>query len=123
MPPKITSERAEASRRYYVKNRERILKMNRSRREGINTADRLRRKDTNQLVKEIKENSPCTDCGKTYNWYVMDFDHLDSSTKVMNIARMVSSGYSWEAIETEISKCEIVCSNCHRERTYKRRST
>lgn len=123
MPPKITSERAEASRRYYVKNRERILKMNRSRREGINTADRLRRKDTNQLVKEIKENSSCTDCGKTYNWYVMDFDHLDSSTKVMNIARMVSSGYSWEAIETEISKCEIVCSNCHRERTYKRRST
>lgn len=60
---------------------------------------------------------PCADCKIKYPPYVMDFDHL--SNKVMNIARLVTQG-SKEALIDEIAKCELVCANCHRERTYRR---
>ena len=33
-----------------------------------------------------------------------------------------NSGKSLEDIKKEIEKCEIVCSNCHRIRTHKRRN-
>jgi hypothetical protein len=47
----------------------------------------------------------------------MDFDHVGED-KLMNIAKM--AGLSWARIEAEIAKCEVVCSNCHRIRTWQR---
>lgn len=51
----------------------------------------------------------------------MHFDHLDGFTKEGNIATMVHNVKPLEVILKEISKCEVVCSNCHAERTYRRR--
>jgi hypothetical protein len=72
-----------------------------------------------ELVEKINrlKSQPCTDCGQKYPPYVMDFDHLDSSTKVMNIARLVRTGQIEKTL-IEIEKCEVVCANCHRERTH-----
>ena len=50
----------------------------------------------------------------------MDFDHLEGEEKVLNVAAMVGRGWALQRILDEIAKCEVVCSNCHRERTYKR---
>ena len=61
---------------------------------------------------------PCTDCGVRYPPWVMDFDHVRGEKKY-NVALMFRQ--SLETILTEIEKCEVVCSNCHRERTHKRR--
>jgi hypothetical protein len=36
---------------------------------------------------------------------------------------MIHDGFSWAAIKKEISKCEVVCANCHRIRTHKRLTT
>jgi hypothetical protein len=33
---------------------------------------------------------------------------------------MIHDGFSWAAIKKEILKCEVVCANCHRIRTYDR---
>jgi hypothetical protein len=66
---------------------------------------------------EIKEASGCIDCGIN-NHIILDFDHLRD--KKYNISRMVHDGFSWKAIEKEIKKCQIVCANCHRIRTYNR---
>jgi hypothetical protein len=72
-------------------------------------------------VIDALKSKPCADCKQTYPPYVMDFDHLDASTKYRGVADMVGSGHSLENILKEIDKCELVCSNCHRIRTYKRR--
>lgn len=70
-------------------------------------------------IAEIKEASPCTDCGLFYPWYVMQFDHLGD--KLDGVAKLVSNAASRERIMIEIAKCELVCSNCHCVRTHERR--
>ncbi len=67
---------------------------------------------------EYKKDKCCTDCWGLYPPYVLDFDHLENKFKW--ISEMVNGRYWWDRIIKEIEKCEIVCSNCHRERTYKR---
>lgn len=71
-----------------------------------------------EMLKEIKK-VPCIDCKMSYPHYVMDFDHLPGSTKVANVTRLLASG-SISRFLAEIEKCEVVCANCHRERTYQR---
>lgn len=60
------------------------------------------------------------DCNIEYPYYVLDFDHVRGK-KVENISNMAKH-YTWEEILKEIKKCELVCSNCHRIRTFKRQS-
>src|SRR6478736_3300936 len=72
---------------------------------------------TIEKVNALKS-GPCVDCKVAYPPYVMDFDHVRGD-KVVNIAKMVARS-SWQEIVDEIAKCELVCSNCHRERTHKR---
>jgi hypothetical protein len=73
-----------------------------------------------QRLVEIKQASGCVDCGEN-NHIVLDFDHLRD--KKYNISRMIHDGFSWKAILKEIKKCEVVCANCHRIRTYVRLTT
>lgn len=44
----------------------------------------------------------------------MDFDHLGD--KKFAVGSSIS--YTLDAVREEIAKCEVVCANCHRERTY-----
>lgn len=68
------------------------------------------------FLKELKETTPCADCGMLYPYYVMDFDHLGDKFKQLSSMR----SYSFERIKQEVAKCEIVCANCHRKRTHSR---
>lgn len=71
------------------------------------------------IIQKIKQETPCTDCGESYPYWIMDFDHLED--KSFNISSMVREvGCSLEKLNTELEKCEIVCSNCHRNRTHMR---
>ncbi len=58
---------------------------------------------------------PCTDCGDTFPHEAMDFDHV-RGVKVAGISDMWSWGR--DKALAEIAKCELVCANCHRVRTY-----
>jgi hypothetical protein len=78
----------------------------------------------NQVAKEQKREYiralkavPCTDCGVQYPYYVMQFDHIGSD-KVANIANLINKG--WTLLKAEVKKCEVVCANCHAERTHRR---
>lgn len=61
------------------------------------------------------------DCGISYPYYVMDFDHRNGEEKLEGVAALVNSGRR-KAVFEEIEKCDLVCSNCHRERTHQRTS-
>src|SRR5690349_12006022 len=65
-------------------------------------------------IKELK-NKPCMDCGKFYPPYVMDFDHVRGEKK-FDLSRLSGKAVTLK----EITKCELVCANCHRIRTHLR---
>ncbi len=71
-----------------------------------------------EFVREIK-NQPCADCGIIYPYYVMDFDHRENETKEFGLNAITQKAIN--ALKREIAKCDVVCSNCHRERTHQRR--
>lgn len=60
------------------------------------------------------------DCGIKYPYYVMDLDHRPGETKLYDPARLVTLG-SKRKLEQEIAKCDVVCANCHRQRTFDRK--
>ncbi len=68
------------------------------------------------LLLSLKEGKPCIDCEKVYPTYVMDFDHRNRSEKRFNVSR--AGLVSERVLLAEIAKCDLVCANCHRERTY-----
>jgi hypothetical protein len=70
------------------------------------------------FVKGLKEKTPCSDCNINYPSYVMDFDHIGDN-KVMDVSRLAAQGFKSQLL-IEIKKCQIVCANCHRIRTYER---
>lgn len=63
---------------------------------------------------------PCLDCGRRFPFYVMQFDHRDPTEKRDTVSRMIGRAGT-EKILAEVAKCDIVCANCHRNRTYQRR--
>lgn len=48
----------------------------------------------------------------------MDFDHLDD--KEFEISKAISRNINLQRILAEIEKCDLICANCHRARTYLR---
>jgi hypothetical protein len=73
-----------------------------------------RRKLFAQIIRDAK-NVPCMDCGRYYPPCVMDFDHRgDKKFSIGNVANASSEA----DLRNEISKCDVVCANCHRIRTH-----
>jgi hypothetical protein len=70
------------------------------------------------VIRRLKQSTLCQDCGRSYPYYVMDFDHRDPAEKKFNIG-IANKGL--ETMLAEIAKCDIVCANCHRERGHVRR--
>ena len=68
------------------------------------------RKNRRQLIDDLK--TPCVKCGEA-RAYVIDFHHIDPSTKSFSI--MSTMCRSEETLTTEIEKCVCLCRNCHQE--------
>jgi len=68
-----------------------------------------------------EKRKPCADCGGIFHPHSMDFDHRDPSTKAANVSNLLKLTRR-EDLLREISKCDLVCSNCHRVRTTRRRA-
>lgn len=66
---------------------------------------------------DLKLISGCSDCGYLGHGAALDFDHVRGD-KLFDLSKAV--GRSRDNIEAEVAKCDIVCANCHRIRTYER---
>jgi len=97
--------RAVSSKKHYLKNK------------IVYIASAKQTKEKMRAYVRRKKDRPCTDCGKRYPYYVMQFDHVRD--KQYNIATLVNYNNRVK-IDTELAKCEVVCANCHMERTHQR---
>ena len=99
-------ERARAARRkHYDNNKQQYF----DRREAL-------RNELREVVKQVKS-VPCMDCGYSYPSYVMDLDHRDPTDKIKEVGKFIIAG-NRKGLLLEIAKCDVVCANCHRERTH-----
>ena len=78
---------------------------------------RKQRKRKMNIMIEFKS-KPCMDCHIQYPSYIMEFDHRNPEQKCFTIGEYAASGKnSIKKLLEEIDKCDVVCANCHRERT------
>lgn len=73
-------------------------------------------KQTKEMVNRYKT-QPCKDCGIQYNPWIMHFDHRDPSIKLFTIGDRGNKCI--KDVINEIKKCDVICSNCHAERSYR----
>lgn len=119
MPYQDPEKQKAAQRRSYQRNKETIAVRQREQRVEINKRLKESRAALREWIISIKAMTPCTDCGLNYPYYVMDFDHV-RGLKLANISKLMAQVYSRAVIQAEIDKCDVVCANCHRERTHQR---
>ena len=89
------------SREYYMQNAECCKEKVAKRREKIR-----------DWLKEYKKGLVCGICGEDTPC-CLDFHH--KGKKDWGIAKMVANNRGIEKILEEISKCDVVCANCHRK--------
>lgn len=109
MPQTYTLAQKEAKKEYKRKwredNRERIAAVSRAYTEQRVAVHRAK-------LDEIKLAQGCRECGYNAHPAALDFNHLDRGTKLFNIGQRKNA--SWDSLEAEIAKCEVLCANCHR---------
>ena len=79
------------------------------------------KKKVAEFIEQYKRGRRCVDCGFPGKKFpcVLDFDHGNEGVmKRFNIGSWSHAVLSVEAIKREIEKCELVCANCHRIRTF-----
>ena len=104
MPYKDSEKQRAYSKLHYLTNKKKYIQSNKKRRDEL--------KD---YIRQMKQTTPCTDCGINYPYYVMDFDHIKDKEALIN--KFITNN-NRTGLKNELAKCEVVCSNCHRQRSY-----
>lgn len=94
--------RRETAKKSYQKNKEKVI-----------AAVSKRKNSYKEESFEWKSKLFCTCCGESYRRCI-EFHHLDSDKKEYDISGMMSR-YPLASILQEVSKCIVVCANCHRK--------
>lgn len=74
----------------------------------------MMRSDKMREIARFKAAHKCRDCGQKYPHYVLDLD----GGKGFDLSRLLERPL--EEILVELQQVEVVCANCHRQRTYER---
>lgn len=106
MPYKDPTRQKAAQRRYYESHRDIAI---------LGARDRRNKKV--KYIQTYKQDRGCADCKEMYPYWILEFDHLGE--KLFNISEQLRN-VSFELIKAEIAKCEVVCANCHKQRTWER---
>lgn len=95
----------EYNNAWYAKHKDRI-------REKKNSNTKKYRIEKRQFIIDLLKKSKCKHCGID-DWRVLEFDHRDPKEKKFNIAD--GPNQAFDKLKEEISKCIVLCSNCHRK--------
>lgn len=112
-PPKRVSpdirenwEELSVDQRWYYRNRQRK-----------NRSKVYQRYELRARAAQNKSHAGCRECGES-DPACLDFHHREDEDKERNISKMISYYASWDRIEAEIQKCDVLCANCHRKEHY-----
>jgi len=75
-----------------------------------------------EFIQRYKKQCKCTKCGLSNKPYLLEFHHIDPTTKYKSITDLQFNAYSIKLIKEEIRKCVIICRNCHMEFHYLERN-
>ena len=64
-------------------------------------------------INAIKAEAGCYRCG-IHDFRCLEFHHLDPTTKAFNISTELGKSISIKRLLAEISKCIVLCANCHK---------
>lgn len=85
----------------------------------LNTCKDCYKIEQSQKYKQIKENDfnfkkqyKCKKCGED-RYYLLDFHHRNSKEKDFNLSD--KTRINLDNFKLELEKCDVLCSNCHRE--------
>lgn len=70
------------------------------------------KKNIKKWYKELKATLKCERCGFSHP-AALAFHHRDEGSKLKEVSVMVCRSHSKESILKEITKCEVLCHNCH----------
>lgn len=76
-----------------------------------------RRAELRAWINDYKRARGCKRCGLD-DPSCLDLHHVDQDEKEMAVGTMVTYGYGKEKLRSELSKCEVLCANCHRKEHY-----
>lgn len=118
LPEQYFGRHPENGRQWWCKScfKDYFAKRGQLHRDQVAAARSLRRAESRRIVATALADG-CLDCGEQ-DLTVLEFDHV--GVKSGNVSDMVRSGVAPRRVQDEISRCEIVCVNCHRLRTLKR---
>ena len=81
----------------------------------ISKAKNYRQSNVEDFI-EFKKTLKCNRCPED-RWWVLDFHHINPEEKDREVSNLIKSA-SKERIQKELEKCEVLCSNCHRDLHY-----
>lgn len=108
-PEKRKAYHKEQSRKYYLKNKDKVM-----------ATSRLAKEVTRSRWSTFKSTLKCTKCGFNHP-AALDFHHVNPAEKEHNVHRLISNGRFSKAME-EVQKCIVLCANCHRIHHYEENS-
>ena len=90
---------------WYYKNREKSI-----------TKAAIRNREFKDWFADFKKSLSCLKCGEDHP-AALDFHHRNPLEKDMEVSNLISKGNKQKILD-EISKCDVLCSNCHRKLHY-----
>lgn len=84
-------------------------------------AARKKRNERVVFLQEYKQSRGCADCKEMYPYWILEFDHVRGK-KIANLSTMART-HNMEDLKKEVAKCDVVCGNCHKNRTWTRLTT
>lgn len=77
------------------------------------SSNRNRRREIKRLCVEYR-GGKCQQCGYARSMAALDFHHRNPRHRVFSLcsSRVI---HTWSRLKRELDKCDLLCSNCHRE--------
>jgi len=73
--------------------------------------------DRMAIINKIKIDNGCAQCGFNQHPSALQFDHIDPMKKRADVGVLLWKFVPMEQVLAEISKCRILCANCHSIKT------